>query len=238
MTASPVESTALDLLCRIASSTAGVDFVQFVRLKFAPDIERRAALDSDDESVVMAARDLRARLKVPFWQAVMLAACGSDSVPAGVLSAAVYHQKLSSSLYRVPAREFTQGRVNELVSIASQSGELVAVTSLVSDEHGGMHLPLLDIHCAFTPTATEIVAQVLRLLECHGTLLCSGKSYHFYGDALINERELTRFLGRALLFDPIVDRAWIAHQLIERCCALRISAREGYGGPPIVVRSI
>jgi hypothetical protein len=32
------------------------------------------------------------------------------------------------------------------------------------------------------------------------------------------------FLGRALLFAPIVDRAYLAHQLLERRCALRISA--------------
>jgi hypothetical protein len=55
---------------------------------------------------------------------------------------------------------------------------------------------------------------------------------------LLPDESLVRFLGKVLLFAPIVDRAWVAHQLIEGACALRISSRAGYGGPPRLVAEL
>jgi hypothetical protein len=71
-----------------------------------------------------------------------------------------------------------------------------------------------------------------------GFLVETDKSYHFYGTKLLEEKELVEFLGRALLFAPIVDRAWISHQLIELCCALRISSRQPDGKPLAVIRLV
>jgi hypothetical protein len=45
-------------------------------------------------------------------------------------------------------------------------------------------------------------------------------------------------LARALLLAPIIDRAWVAHQLIERACGLRISPGKTYAQPPIVIDQV
>ncbi len=77
---------------------------------------------------------------------------------------------------------------------------------------------------------------VLKVLGLSGFVLLSAKSYHFYGGELMEEVDLCRFLGKAFLFTPIVDRAWIAHQLMASACAPRVSQRPQYGAPKVVAR--
>jgi hypothetical protein len=48
--------------------------------------------------------------------------------------------------------------------------------------------------------------------------------------ALQSERDLLGFAGRALLFAPIVDRAYVAHRLIDEQFSLRIGG--GLFGKP------
>jgi hypothetical protein len=63
--------------------------------------------------------------------------------------------------------------------------------------------------------------------ECRGQR-AEGSSLgwsQYYGDAMLDDRGLTRFLARCLLFAPVIDRAWVGHQLLESACALRISAK-------------
>lgn len=54
-------------------------------------------------------------------------------------------------------------------------------------------------------------------------MLETDRSYHFYGAELQTVSEQTAFLARALFYSPIVDRAWIAHQLIDKRSNLRIA---------------
>ena len=86
------------------------------------------------------------------------------------------------------------------------------------------HLPLIDFHCpASAENARLALAVGRRIIDGSFLLLLSGKSYHAVGLKPILSDELVCFLSKALLFSPIVDRGYIAHQLIERRCALRIS---------------
>jgi hypothetical protein len=97
----------------------------------------------------------------------------------------------------------------------------------------------LDFHCPSSAPNLELVAEALRLLDIGaGFILESGKSYHFYGRRLITDSERISFLSRALLLAPIVDRSWIAHQLLEGACGLRISRRQPSGLPPTVARIV
>jgi hypothetical protein len=91
-----------------------------------------------------------------------------------------------------------------------------------------VHLPMLDFHCAESPESDPLVRAVLRELRLNGYIAKSGRSYHFYAADLVDEPTLINILGRSLLFSPIVDRAWIAHQELERACGLRISPGKHY----------
>ena len=66
--------------------------------------------------------------------------------------------------------------------------------------------------------------------------LASGESYHFISSAIMSWNELYIVLCKALRFCPIIDRAWISHQLEEQSCSLRINKKNGI--MPIVVRVI
>jgi len=230
------EQNVLEFLYDLAKTNRQIEFLEFATLNFAPSIEKRFALSSEDQAIVTEGLHLRSSLNLPFWDGVMLSASRTDVVPEGVLKAATFHQSLPRELLRIPAASVTLDGLNTLSSAASKSGKLLVLTSLVADTNGERHLRLLDFHCAYSASTTALVGAVIDLLGCHGTLLSSGKSYHFYGDPLLNGNDLRRFLGHALLFEPIVDRAWIAHQLIEGCCALRVSDRPEYGGPPVVIQ--
>lgn len=227
---------AFTVLLALSSSELQISEFEFATLKFAPMVEQRSDLGSIDRTVIATALELRETLRLPFWDGIMLAASQAEQVPKGALSAANFHQSLSGETRWIKCEDLSYEFLTRLSESAHNKGKLLAVTSLVRTKAGVMkHLPMLDFHTGYSAHATRLVMEVLRLLNSTGVLLRSGKSYHFYGDRLLDGEENRRFLGQALLFEPIIDRAWIAHQLIEGRCALRISPRKEYGGVPTVV---
>src|SRR5262249_21914021 len=101
------------------------------------------------------------------------------------------------------------------------------------------HIPMIDFHCPATGDNNELVLAAIDTLEVGpGFLIESGKSYHFLGLELLSENALPQFLGKLLLLSPTIDRAWVAHQLIESACALRVSPRMDGGLGPRVLKRI
>ena len=97
------------------------------------------------------------------------------------------------------------------------------------------HLAMLDFHVPASPSALAQAVQIGRAIGSAGWILESGHSYHYYGKSLLAPRELVEFLGRALMFAPITDRGWIAHQLVAGACSLRTGAHPSKVGVPVVV---
>ena len=232
-------ASAFDVLIEIARTNPAIETFQFATLEFAPPLDMRAQLSIADETVITKALEYRSALHLPFWDGAMLAAAFSTEPPKGLFSAATYHQHLPNSLHTVSASDLSISRLSEMCDNATKHGQLLAITSLVTlNDASHKHLALLDFHTPFSNQATTIVKEVVRALGLSGKLLKSGKSYHFYGNSLISTESLVPFLAKALLFEPIIDRVWIAHQLMERRAALRISPRTEYGGVPTTVCSI
>lgn len=232
----PNPADVFGLLLTIASSNPDLAAFELATLDFAPLVDAREPLSAIDSSAVARALELRETLRMPFWDGLMLAASRSGAVPKGALKAAAYHQKLENKVEWLATDKLDVLQLQRMSQKAYNKSQLLAVTSSVRMRDGSVkHLPLLDFHTGYSEHATSLITEILQLLGVSGTLLKSGKSYHFYGEALLTCQELTAFLGNALLFAPIVDRAWIAHQLIKGRCALRISPREEYGGVPVFV---
>jgi len=235
LAAASIGASALQLICEIVVAVPGINFIELATLDPAPLLEKRARLGTNDRAPIERALYLRESLALPFWSAAMLAAPNSIGIPYGLFEAATFHQSVGQKLLRIPASDVRLDLLVELERKVLSSGRLVAITSLVSDEGDEAHLQMLDFHTIYSVELTPLVIQVIRSLGCRGALLRSGKSYHFYGLKLLGAPALPAFLGRALLFDPILDRAWIAHQLIEGRCALRISGHPDYAEGPVVV---
>jgi hypothetical protein len=235
----PNPADAFGVLLRVAASEPRVAAFEFATIDFAPLLNDRGPLNPSDTVVIDRALQLREQLRLPFWDGVMLESSRAEMRPACVLKAATFHQSLEGKVECVSVDKLDIIELESLSQTAQSQNKLLAVTSMVRMRDGSeRHMPLLDFHTAYSERGTALIAEIIPLLGISGALLKSGKSYHFYGDSLLTSQELTVFLGKALLFAPIVDRAWIAHQLIECRCALRISPRTEYGGVPLFLRYV
>jgi len=229
--------TALNLLGKLASNLPPGAALSFVTFSFAPQIENRSRLEPAEKAAVVTGLHLRETLRLPFWEGVLLAAStGECSGGNGLIKAAEFHQTIGSRRTWLSVREVEAPRLEAMCTEAEQRGDMLAVTSAIRLADGVIqHVPMMDFHLAYSSPATTLLTKLVAHWGVPGALLRSGKSYHFYGRSLVDQIGLARFLGRALLYTPIVDRAWIAHQLIEQSCALRISARPEYGGTPTLL---
>jgi hypothetical protein len=205
----------------------------------APDIWDR--LSPSEEDTVLIDQSLRSRegLKVPFWDSLFLIASREPlKVSAELWRAAGYHQSGSDSARRIRRADLSARLLREWAG-HSRSGRVLVMSSAVELTDGShRQIPMLDFSQVPTGASLRLVREMLAQMHMSGQILVSGRSFHFYGDALLTDSELRVFLGRSLLYGPLVDRRWVAHQLIEGACGLRISS--GPNGLPIprVVSSI
>jgi hypothetical protein len=226
-----------DVLARVVASNGAIRSLTLVRFPILPPGDERAPLEHASAKAVAAAKELRGSIKLPFWDAAMLMSALAASPTSGLFQAALFHNVPGAPLV-LDRDQVSPARLRHSYESATDA-EIVAVLSRVGTQDGhDRHIPMLDFHVAENDSSQSSVIEVVRALHLRGYVLASGKSYHFIGSNLISPKELIALLGRALLFTPIVDRTWIAHQLVEGNCALRISTRKGYGGPPRVVAEV
>ncbi len=151
---------------------------------------------------------------------------GAGWLAATVLEQALFHNGPPLREFTVTRQEWAEDRLRSLLNNSAQRHGILVVSSDVKLlGRGRAHIPMVDFHCPATAENRELAIRACSLIDrAGGYLLESGHSYHFYGKSLLKPDEFPAFLGRMLLLSPIVDRAWIAHQLIEGACPLRISA--------------
>ena len=102
--------------------------------------------------------------------------------------------------------------------------QMVSISSNVRLDSGReMQLPMLDFSIRSSREADTVAVQILEALQCEGDLFDSGGSYHFFGHQPVPSPQMTSLLGEASLLSPLIDSRWLAHQLIDRRCTLRIS---------------
>jgi hypothetical protein len=188
------------------------------RVKYEPAI--RAVFDKGVH--------LRSSFGFPFWDSVLVSCLNEEHDCSSLLAQATFHNS--------PPRRFSRLHVlhwrEQLHEFCAEGppGSSVVLSSRV-ELHSGkkQHIPMVDLHIPAGDSNLKLATAVGALFHTQGGyLLDSGQSYHFYGKRLLEESELASFLGRALLLAPLTDRAWIAHQMIEGACGLRI-----FGGHPI-----
>ncbi len=216
------------LLPDMLQSLGAVTSLCLVELPGASPMQHRLDDRAAVEPLLDRVRDLRSVYRIPFWAAVMLLV--GDEAPdvrESVLNAALFHQASADAGRVTEVRNDgrLQRRMQELVADVP-TGRFVALRSGVVIEGTQVaHIPMLDFRWEPTDANLSITAETVRALGLGGWIFDSGRSFHFYGDRLLpTSHALSAFLGKALLLMPIVDQRWIAHQLIEGGCALRISS--------------
>ena len=199
--------------------------------QLAPDYKSRLKEAPETERIFQQARDLRARHGIPFWDAVILEAMAAGPIEEFILEGVVYHQNMGGSLLEVPRSDVLGPGIAASVEKAGIPYPW-AVLSRVRVEGGeDYHFPMLDIRCSISEANLVSLERLAdRLFDCPWALIESECSYHLIGASLLTEREFTKFFGKAILFGPLVDRNYIAHQLINGCAALRIVNPKGKSG--------
>jgi hypothetical protein len=186
---------------------------------------RPIARDPTIQSLNDEALNLRAKYNVPYWMAVFLTAQSRRVVlPQSVIHATAFHQPMvDADNSTVEATTVTADYLRKRCGKIPDGHVLTISSEVTLNDLTLAHVPMLDFRISPSQEGLSVVSAVLDELGIGGIVLNSGRSYHFYGQALLPAEQLRCFLGKALLFTPIIDYRWIAHQLIEGACALRIS---------------
>jgi hypothetical protein len=222
---------------RVILSHKDIAYFHVLDVPVPPLLQERSQPDCLDQPALQRSLELKSRYDMSFWDAYFIAA---RSDPAGMpefFRAALLHDNAASRLRQIRSQDASSKSLRQLEQ-SMEPGRMLALSSLVELRSGERHhIPMLDFHCAASSDNLPLVISALRALtnRGHGFLLESGKSYHYYGDQLLTLLDFPKFLARASLLGPIVDVRWVAHQILEGACALRIGHGHGYRQPPVVV---
>jgi hypothetical protein len=210
-------------------------------IQVPPSLQNRIPPFPELAPLVNAALDLRKTYDFPFWDALLLTAEQEQKgIATEILDGASFHQPMTSAVrtQTIDVASLTPKAVANYAKEMS-NGNIAVLSSRVKLHNGRTaHLPLMDFSLPPSPANDKVVEQIIIRLGQHGYLLNSGNSYHFYGGLLLDDRGYRRFLGAALLFSPLVDHRWIAHQLVEGDSALRISGGKDGSALPRLVSEI
>src|ERR1019366_5661556 len=139
-------------------------------------------------------------------------------------------------LTEVPRSEVSAAN---LYDIAQSLGDnrLLGICSKIRLIGGGTaHIPMMDFMCSASTTSLELITHLIEALrQGQGSLLDSGRSYHYYGFQLLTEEKWKVFLGKCLLMSGFADDRYIGHQLVDGHCVLRLSSGKSKTRVPKVI---
>lgn len=187
--------------------------VDFDKSKY---VQENPLIGKDAMKVVDEALSLKKELDIPFWDAVNISNSRTKHWSSELIELADHHNVSKYS-------EIAAEKISEDFSPDSNIG----INSRVKLSSGETkHIPMIDFHINHTASSLEIVKSVSKQLnQSNGYIIDSGASYHYIGASLMNEEDFMSFLAHSLLYGPIVDNRWVAHQLIERSATLRIGKK-------------
>ncbi|MFJ5442445.1 hypothetical protein [Pectobacterium sp. CHL-2024] len=131
-------------------------------------------------------------------------------------------------LVSLPFSQLNEGHIFNIIS-SLQEGEELAFHSKIHDFGLEYHIPLID----FGNVDRGIIDQEpLRELShkwgMNFNIYNSGRSFHAYGNKLINSNEWIQFMGSLLLLNipsgfKLIDERWVGHRIMAGYSALRWS---------------
>jgi hypothetical protein len=215
-----------------------IQMITLFRPPFSKPIQQDLLLSATERDLIARGLAFREKLGLPFWDSVLLCTANQGISSRALLKRVSHHNAQDLDSLQIYRSECSEIRLREIIEDLPID-RMLALSSRVLTKRGEvLHLPMLDFHCPVSPEHETLVKSVITELGLKGYVAKSGGSYHFYGRTLVPEQALIDILAKSLLFCPIIDRAWIAHQLIERACGLRISPGKSYENSPEIITII
>jgi hypothetical protein len=222
-----VGQSASVVIRKLAENICGGSVLHFFSPAPVPPLGVRLKPYPDLHQFLRLVHSLRTKIGMEFWESASLLRFRAGASTDSLLSAACFHNSTSIRSWQVKVEDLSEVCLYEMERESLQDSSLSVRSSVTHDDYATSHIPMLDFACPAEQENLVLVTKIIRRLEVGGGfVLGSGRSYHFYGSRLLSLEELPCFLGRALLFGSVVDRRWIAHQLVRGYCSLRVSRRK------------
>ncbi len=213
---------SLTLLTKIADTSATIKSFSFHKFPKQQFVQDDSNICWGENEQIMFDKAIEFKKKgIPFWSGVMLSTFDNQNYSEILLEKALHHNSHPILTY-VPKEKLSQWieEQGQAVNCYALCSKIV----MIDDEE--LHLPLLDFHIPVSDTNVRVVENVCKVIGLFsGWILNSGESYHFIGEKPICYNDMEQILYKAIMFSPIIDIAWISHQLRERSCSLRIGKK-------------
>ncbi|MGR3982142.1 primase 1D-like protein [Pseudoalteromonas sp. 1181_04] len=150
--------------------------------------------------------------------------------------------KLNLSRYRYEPQSFKDERqeFSILASDLNESNLLIELINLAPDYELAlhsklylnsvlMHLPMIDFGSkGAEPSASGVLKELCTYWGMGFNIFSSGRSYHAYGNKLLNHEQWLQFMGSLLLLNKpsgykLIDERWVGHRIMGGYSALRWS---------------
>ena len=194
-------------------------------------LQERIVLSEKENLLLEKALNMKRQYQMPFWDGMMLSAFDNPDFSENIFDAALIHRRCDEMIpvYNNEKlldnlQQFRNGQIGWISMVKLSNGEYV-------------HFPIFDFHIPVSSLNQNIVKRVsIKLGIKNGAIINSGESYHVIGYEYINYATYHDMLIKALFFSPIIDRLWVAHQLLNQSATLRIGKKNGFY--PLVVELI
>jgi hypothetical protein len=220
----------LTALCGHVRKIGGIQFARFYQAPALPHLAERLPAPTPAPSGRNAAE---MPVRQGSWHQILGSMTEQGEAPSTLLAAALFHRPLGDAVAVLDVEKLTPLAVGRLIRTAAAE-ESVVLSSVVATSPSARHMCMLDFAVPPSTEGLELARETASSLRLNGMLVNSGRSYHFYGDRLLNTSKWRELLLRASLLAPIVDGRWITHQLLQGYAGLRVSPHPSLGSPPVV----
>lgn len=207
-----------------------IEVFRFFCFSFSNKVQDRVGpLSLDEKNLIECSIEYKKNNSTSFWEAFFTTCVKENKTTPRILSEAIHHNKNNKYIYVLSKDVLDFLNCNQYENLAINS-------EVILDSGEKKHIPMLDFKIKSEGLNIALVHSVIESLSLKGFILNSGKSYHFIGDNLICKEQLTELLAKFVLFHPISDKAWAAHQLIEGSASLRVSKK--YNLNPTFIKNV
>ena len=203
---------------KVLKNNPDIRLFRFIKFSFENKVQDRLSnISSDEMSVIERCIKHKRENDISFWESYIR--LGED-LNSRLFEHATFHNENNEYIY------ISKNNVIDFLKYNKEKN--LALNSQVIMKNGQiLHIPMLDFEVSSKANNIESVKNILKHFKLSGTILDSGKSYHFIGNNLIEKKSLIVLLSKFSLLYPIADRAWASHQIIENSASLRVSKKYG-----------
>ncbi|MFC1789657.1 hypothetical protein ACFLYY_01625 [Patescibacteria group bacterium] len=150
----------------------------------------------------------------------------SELLDKPFISRLLYHDSPTGKEVWVNREEIlSTNKTSVMIGDLEQGTVLAVISKIRLGKNKIAHIPMMDFYNKKEGKEQTLgdIRSFLERVGHKGVILHSGRSFHFYGNFLMNETEWMSFLGDCML-SGLADPRYIAHNLKDGYGILRITA--------------